>query len=226
MRAFVLVLALGMAALVSADTYVVQHRRPSFILGVLTNHRTGGRVLKVVGNPTGLVMPGVTMTADDKASTITIEGPTEQVQEMRRMLAEFDVEPRMVGLRLVTRNIEDKYTSETTTQLSNNSAWTIRDERAGLEITLKARINGDGTITGVFEFVGTATKSMVLRAKNGESFTFGFDEGAFYSQDVATKEWRRMDVNKPSDPKERPSMLVSVRFDLPNLPASGKIDPR
>jgi hypothetical protein len=221
MRALALLALFAFAAASMGDVYVVQHRRPSLLLSYLVpGLKHGEKTFRVVGDGSGLVMRGVTLIADDKASTITIEGSPAFTADVQRILAEFDVEPRIVTVRFRTQNIEDKYTSETTTQVSNNAPWQYRDGRGGVNLEVQPRINGDGTITGQITFEDPKRITVVVRLKNMESMVFGFEGGYLFQQNMKTQSWSRVETGgKTTAVQSPPSVVVSVRFDLEPSPS-------
>ncbi len=145
-----------------ADCIVLHHVRPSKVLTVLR-----GRTVPGMWNPEpstfgqvpaqqGLIPNGVTeILADDDAKCIVVEGSTNAIEETKRLLAEFDVAPRKVAIKVLVQSPADSYESTTRSEASNNAEWSLRDGTCGLDLTMATRINGDGTLTGTFR-VGSA----------------------------------------------------------------------
>src|SRR5689334_2070949 len=112
MRTLLLAAVLALASAATGDTYKVEHRRPSVLLANLMGTFTpGARAYEVSGG--GLVPAGVTLKADDEASTIEIVGPAERADDVKRLLAEFDIAPHKVTAHIIVRSRLDKYESKT-----------------------------------------------------------------------------------------------------------------
>jgi type II secretory pathway component GspD/PulD (secretin) len=226
MRAFAVALALStLFATAFADIYKVQHRRPSAILAnlLMTGGVQKGRVLKVTGsNNLGLVPNGVTLTADDAASTISVDGPKERMEDVVRILQEFDVAPRQVTAHITVRSKADKYQSTTVTQVNNNAGWTLEDSATGVKFKLTPRINGDGTVTGAFDISdGQSSSKIVARLKLQEPLVFTIGSGIrARSSDGQTWEEQK---GGEADHKT-PGIEVIVTFEIAADPSEGKID--
>ncbi|HWA82136.1 MAG TPA: hypothetical protein VG820_01790 [Fimbriimonadaceae bacterium] len=235
MRQFTAFLAIAAACFASgSDVYHVQHQRASKILGLVTGGRLGERVALYVAPATpgkaepglGLVPAGVqSVKADDVAGTITIEGTPDGSKNLQDILALFDVEPRQVGAEVLLSSPADKWTLTTKTHLQNNAPWTIEDGVTGVKLTILARINADGTLTGMLTVgEGKKARSLVARVKNKEALhlkivddgTLGLTWGFQTISTTPAKEDKKPKV---------PEIDVTIQFDIAEAPNSGPIRP-
>lgn len=213
MRAFVTFI--GFALLVGAtfaDDYQVKHRRPSSLLANLAGKMDAkDRLLEIKGNGEGLIAAGVQMKADDLAGIISITGDAERVESMKQILAEFDRATQKLSLRVTLVSKLDKFEGTTKTEVNNNSNWTFSNETVGVTMSIRPRINGDGTITAVL-FVSSDERKMniVVRKKIGESFPLHLSGNG----EILTVSGERLakPEEKPAD--KGPGIQVVLQFDL------------
>lgn len=140
----------------------VLHRRPSKISGFL--NEIGTRP----GSPRVLIIP------DDRASTLTLEGPTEEIAEVRRRIALFDTAPRRLRLAVYAESPIDHAEWKAEVEMANNVAWSGSDDATGLRLRVSPRVNGDGSCTFFVNADSTDASSveMVFRVKVGEAKDF------------------------------------------------------
>ncbi|HVT13727.1 MAG TPA: hypothetical protein VHE55_15790 [Fimbriimonadaceae bacterium] len=225
MRVLALLLAVACACAASAaEVYQVMHVRPSRILAAVTGGKQGDRLTLYVASDVpgktdanGLIPAGITsMKADDGASTISIEGSDQASEDMKRILALFDVAPRQIGVRIAIVSPADKSSSTTKTQILNNTPWTLQDGLTGLKITISPRINNDGGMTGQVEIAeGKKTTSVVARIKNGEFLHFKVADNGTVT--VPSKG----DKSK----SKTPEIDITINFEIIEAPNSGPIQP-
>lgn len=209
MRALALCVFAVLAGFASADVYQVLHRRPSSLLGILGQGKPQ-RLTRISGGG-GLVPNDVVMTADDKASTITIDGPPEAVKEMMRMLAEFDIAARQVIAHITLRSKADKYESTIDVRINNNAPWSFTDGVTNANFAVSPRINGDGTVTGKFNFTGLKNVTdLVARMKGNEPLTIGLTDSRLVLKDKKA----------PFDP----DVEITVKFEVLGLSGAGAIE--
>jgi type II secretory pathway component GspD/PulD (secretin) len=207
MRAFVAsLIVLTCSGFASAtEIYKVLHRRPSALLANLVGASgPKARIYEISSGSAPLISPGVTLKADDAASTILIEGSKDAALEMARVVAQFDVSPQHVIARVVIVSKADKYQTKCDVEIANNSPWTLDDSTLGLTLRISPRINGDGTITGHLELTSLdAHVNMATRVANGKSLTFAFGEKGIIG-------------NKPGEaaPDQVPPIEITIRFEI------------
>jgi type II secretory pathway component GspD/PulD (secretin) len=180
-RMFAIGLLMLMGASASADQIVIKHVRPSKLLGSIMGSPTDSRIaVKLVeGENKGVLPPGITnISADDAASTLTIEGSPKSVEELKEIVSLFDIVPRRIAVRIIIQSPIDKYDSTTTTEINNNSQWRIRDDVTGIDLRMTPRINGDGTVTGSLDLDSDSRLTQVItRTKNKESIRLKVTDG-------------------------------------------------
>ncbi|MFI5386015.1 MAG: hypothetical protein ACHQ50_07825 [Fimbriimonadales bacterium] len=233
----VLALFLFVVSLASADVFVVQlqHVRPSRMLAVISGDtRPGARVYQfppaapaAEGSNLGLIVQGITaLTADDLAGTIAITGSQEAADEMKKVLAEFDVARRQVTVRITIKSQADKYESTCATQISNNAGWTLTDEMTGTSLQIRPRINGDGTVTGSFVIGNDAHKvNTVVRAKLKEPVKLRVADDGKVVFDSPYSIREVLPARTASSRAGMPEVEITITFDRVVLPGQGQADP-
>lgn len=170
--------------------YKVQHRRPSEILASLTgsNNRTE-RTTEAVGGPSSLLPEGVTAKADDPSGTLIFDGPKKTLKEIDGLVAMFDVAPRKVSALLTVSCPMDSYASKTDSELTSGSLWTMQDERAGVTVSIRPRVNQDGSVTAAIHLLyGKRQEDVVIRLHPKHSLRIGFSEDGTFSFDQTSKD--------------------------------------
>jgi hypothetical protein len=215
MRALALAILLSGFGLASADLYQVQNRRPSAILAnLLRGHGPNVRIYRIAGGSVDLVPAGVTLVADDAASTISIEGSAERNEDMLRLLHEFDVAPAKIVTRITIRSSADKYEAKTSTDVANNSAWKMEDTTTGISIKLSPRINGDGTVTGTFDFSDSESSAkMVTRLQIGKPVAFILSQNGTWEQSGSGARTAK------NTPTATPGIEIEITFEMESPPS-------
>lgn len=220
-------------AVANSDTVEIKHRRPSALLGIMSQAgRAPDRVYHIAGGGGNIFPVGVTVSADDSASTVKIEGPQNLVDQAKMIIREFDVAPRRVNAHIHISSRADKYEASTETNLENNSPWTLGDAVTKTRLTVSPRINGDGTVTGSIEIQSSSgTTQLVVRARNRQllRLTICEDGAVVMRTDDGMKgiyrNGRPLGVDAPiTDPAT--SIEATISFEIAPDADHGRIEPK
>lgn len=112
----------------------------------------------------------VRVRPDFEKNALLLDGPKEQVEDFRQVLALFDTVPRMLELTCTLIAPIEGTSFETTAKIEDGTTWTAAADSAQTTLKLKPRINDDGTITlAVLVELQNRSTSFVLRLKDGET---------------------------------------------------------
>jgi hypothetical protein len=170
MRLVLLALVLfATSAIAAADAVTIKNRRPSYLLAVLDPSAKKAfwtRVELLDSEHCALLPKGVVLQANDEKGEITVSGPADGIDKAKAIIAAFDVKPRQVTISAKLSSRLDKYEATTTTQVDTGTEWTFRDGTLGIEVTIKPRINGDGTVTGHVSVADGSSKVTLVGRQN------------------------------------------------------------
>ena len=147
-------------------TYYVQNCRPSKLLQKM-----------MPGDNPGLIPKSMTAKADDVAGEIVLDGPTEEIADVRRYFKLFDIQPQYIKLSVSLISPIDHYRSDWQGAAANGRETSIFDGETGIGVSLQARVHGDGTITLIVQFTTNGIKQESrIRLKNGDSAEYMLHE--------------------------------------------------
>jgi hypothetical protein len=153
---------------VLADDITVHRRRPSRILAVLSGKTTNEMVKEAQGGQ-GILPDGVKVKADDRNGVLRATGDKEALEELKRYVALFDVEPKTIHVKVTVSCLAEKYEAVTEADVWNNQTWFTKDGATDLGLTVGCRINDNGTIMLSAALpTGLLTKTIVAFMKDGE----------------------------------------------------------
>lgn len=94
------------------------------------------------GQPVSLVPQGVKITLDQSSNSLIARGSESKLEELGRILATFDVEPRKLKISaLVTwSQLGKEWTSEAT--VYSGESWSMGDRESAFYLTAKPRLSG------------------------------------------------------------------------------------
>jgi hypothetical protein len=118
----------------------------------------------------GHVPEGLEILADDLKGHLRVRGTESQIEDLKMMVALFDVAPRRISSRFKLTLPADKNFCEGTVNVGNNRPFTFSDSPSGVKVTFTIRINDDGTIITLFVFeMNGGIFNCTRRAKDGNS---------------------------------------------------------
>lgn len=115
--------------------------------------------------------------ADDRAGTISAEGTKDALDELGRVLAEFDLPRRKIVVHIEIHSKLDKYDTTADFQIASNAAIRFGDEVTGLALEIRPRKNGDGSIGANFDISLDRVHSYFpMRIERSSPVEFGVGE--------------------------------------------------
>lgn len=170
MNAFVILALASLPQNQAADiveTYVAKHVSAARLIKSLTE------VFGLDDPATQSVKMNLKATYDPATNRVILSGAKDDVTQALSLLEIFDVRP--AKLNITCQWFNSRGEAEGTFQIivKNNHEVSIDGLEEGLEISVKPRLNGDGTVTLALKFGGEALPSskgaaVVVRVKQGE----------------------------------------------------------
>jgi hypothetical protein len=154
---------------VAQQTRVVQvkHVSAQYLYELIT--MTGRFADETAGK--GFVPDGVKLVVDATTNSIVAAGPEDGVRETELLLQQMDGPPRPLTIEVkgsipsISRSIATK------SEVVNNSTLTVDDGSSDTSLTIRPRVNGDGSVTvSVRGTVYGSTWSFVYRLRPGETY--------------------------------------------------------
>ena len=119
----------------------------------------------------GFVPDGVKLVADARTNSIVAAGPDDSVREIELLIQQMDVPPRPLTIEVKGTIPSLSRTIATKSEVVNNSALTVDDGSSDTSLTIRPRVNGDGSVTvSVKGTVYGSTCSFVHRLKSSETY--------------------------------------------------------
>jgi type II secretory pathway component GspD/PulD (secretin) len=113
----------------------------------MSGKTTADKVFNATGGQGSIIPEGLKVKADDRKSVLIVDGPKESIDEFQRYVSLFDVAPRTMTAQITVDAPIDKFNSKTSMTIRNNEAYSIGQSYIGLNLTVSARLNDDGTVT-------------------------------------------------------------------------------
>jgi len=205
-----LLVALSVGAL--AEDIQLKFVRPSRILGLFMESQiqpsvfASGREVRVArleGSAKGLVPAGVSLIAEDSKGLLHMQGPEADLAEIKKYIQLFDVEPSKVIMSLELACPVLNVSSATTTSLSNNRAWTMKDDNTNVDLSISPRVNSDSTVTVYVEVRrGDQTQKVVARVKPDQKLYLKLGKTVQFALPKSESEARQWSV-APTEPEEK-----------------------
>lgn len=182
------------------------------------------------------LVPDLVLRADAKANAVLAEGPAKSIEEFRRLLAMFDVAPQRVAMSIVYGIPQYGLRTEQNVSVANNDRYSASEEAAEFGMSVRPRINGDGTVTLFLDIHRGETKvSFVSRVKVGWSLYMKspYLVARYLDHEPTDQELRVLDPPAFRDPKagnvQAPNLgvLVWIKVNdlIPGASGTGIISP-
>ena len=189
---------------------------------------------RIVGSDAGLVPKGVTLIAHDSIGVLSIIGPKDKVEEVKQMIVLLDVVPRVISITTEISCPVDNQDMTSRTSTVNNRAWESYDETSGIGISMRPRINSDGTITAYLRISRDGqNQTNVVRLKPGEVIQIRMTALMECTVTDQAKPLRSMHMPMPDKPKSgapdlgQPEALVRIRLAIQDEPgeSGNRVEP-
>lgn len=91
--------------------------------------------------------PAFDLSADDTKNVIVALGPAKSLEDLKRLVALFDVAPMRLRLKVRIEVPRFGFDSTSTVTQGNNQQHLFSEPAAGFEASILPRLNDDGTVT-------------------------------------------------------------------------------
>jgi len=143
----------------------------------------------------------VTLSTDDAKGTILAKGNTRGIGWVRSYVELVDVARRQVSFSVSIDSEVDKQSYEVSAKILNDQEWKTSDGDTGVVLSLRPRVNDDGTTTffGKFEANLEKATQVVFRLRSGASTTLSIGKNSLKAYDPKVdgqlKSWLTLQKN-------------------------------
>jgi hypothetical protein len=186
----------------------------------------------------GLIPQTVTaLSSDDVRSVLIITGSNQDdLNDLARTIALFDVQPTGVNLKIRMESPYDKTALTSIVEIANNHPLTISDQTAGAELSVVARVNGDRTLT-IYTSINEepsatedhkpfATEAIVIRVKEFEPILLHLDAYGRFSRVLPRSSKNETTETPPSKGSKVTPVDVTITPSVIDAPQQRAYDPK
>jgi hypothetical protein len=209
-------IVLGIALPQPPEEIVIQFRRPSRLLAMLSGKAassTSKEQVKSAAGGEGLLPDGVKVKADDRKSVLVVTGEREAIDNLKRFIELFDVGISRMSVEMTLSCVADKYETRYQAVIDNQETWTTHDSALQMGLALTCRMNSDGTATVTATLPGgPIVKAIVVRVPPQNKALMILRRGATIAYNIADPReglpvggWTIVTADKP---------ILDQRFDF------------